>query len=104
MSAAARKLAEWSRDYESLVRSTNMNIFLLSDGEDPAEVTSAARGAQSLERFSKDNFVGTADEISEQIDLRVRAGINYIITYFPRVAYDQAMLRRFAEEVIPRFS
>ena len=31
------------------------------------------------------------------------AGADYIITYFPRVAYDHTMLERFAAEVMPGF-
>jgi F420-dependent oxidoreductase-like protein len=91
------------RDFDSLIRSTNMNIFLLRPDEDPVAATTAARGETSYERFAADNFVGSADEISVAIEERIEAGMNYIITYFPRVAYDHSHLQRFAEQVMPRF-
>jgi len=34
---------------------------------------------------------------------RVDAGINCVITSFPRIAYDHEQLHRFAEEIIPQF-
>lgn len=91
------------RDYESLDRSTNMNIFLLEDGEDPEKATAKARGEQSLEEFAQGTFVGTAAEINDLVQERVDLGFNYILTYFPRVAYDHTMLERFAKEVMLNF-
>jgi hypothetical protein len=49
-------------------------------------------------------MVGTAEEIVERLRPRVEAGVNYFITYMPRVAYEPGMVERFAREVIPAFS
>jgi F420-dependent oxidoreductase-like protein len=92
------------RDLNTITRSTNLNIFLLEDGEDPAKATAAARGATSLEDYQRGTFVATAAQVTERIARLAEAGIDYIITYFPRVAYDQTHLRRFASEIIPQFS
>jgi hypothetical protein len=35
---------------------------------------------------------------------RVAAGVNYFIVYLPRVAYEPAMVERFAREVVPNFA
>ncbi len=91
------------RDFDTVVRSTNLNIFLLEDGQDPEAATAQARGDVSFEEFSKGTFVATASDISDEIQKRIDAGINYFITYFPRVAYDHTMMRRFAQEVMPAF-
>ena len=92
------------RDYDSIVRSTNMNLFLLADGEDAEKATAKARGQRSLEEFKQGTFVGTADEIRTLVQERVDAGINYFITYFPRVAYDHSHMERFAQEIMPHFA
>ncbi|WP_433795409.1 LLM class F420-dependent oxidoreductase [Actinoplanes sp. CA-252034] len=39
-----------------------------------------------------------------RIEQLAEAGADYVITYFPRVAYDHEPLLRFAAEVVPQFS
>ena len=34
----------------------------------------------------------------------VEAGVDYFITYMPRVAYDPTPIERFAGEVVPNFA
>ena len=92
------------RDYGTITKSTSANINLIEDGADPVVATAAARGATPYEEFAKGTWVGTADQISERIQTVVDAGIDYLIVYLPRVAYDQTPVRRFADEVIPRFA
>ena len=92
------------RNYDEITRSTSMNIFLLEDGADPEKASAKARGATPYETFARDNFVGSAAQIREQISQLSELGINYVITSFPRVAYDHKMLQRFASEVMPTFA
>lgn len=92
------------RDIDTITRSTNMNIFLLKDGEDPEKATEKVRGETSLDDYRKGYFVMTADELTAHIEQLAEAGINYVITYFPRVAYDHSRMLRFAEEVLPEFN
>ena len=91
------------RDYEEIIRSTSINVYLLEEGEDPEEATQEARGAQSYDEYSRRFMVGTAREISERLQPMVEAGVNYFITYLPRVASDPAPVERFARGVIPNF-
>lgn len=91
------------RDFHSLTRSTGMGIFLLEEGDDPEAATAQARGKQSYQEFERSVFVGTADQIADAIQQRIDLGLDYFILYFPRVAYDHTMLRRFAAEIMPRF-
>lgn len=93
------------RNYDEIIKSTSFNIVLLDDGADRETATAQYRKAYnwSLEELEKQAVVGTAQQVTDRIQQAVDAGANYIITYFPRIAYDQAMLQRFAEEVIPQF-
>jgi hypothetical protein len=43
------------------------------------------------------------DDASERIERLLEAGIEYVIIYLPRVAYDHTALQRLAREVLPRF-
>jgi F420-dependent oxidoreductase-like protein len=92
------------RNYDDIVRSTCLSVFLLKPGEDPATATARARGALSYEDFARWFTVGTPEQIVEQIQQRVDAGVHYFIIYLPLLAYDQEQLQRFTEEVIPHFS
>lgn len=92
------------RDYNSIVRSTGLNVFLLEDGTNPETATALARGKISYEEFSKGTIVGTAAQIADRVQQLIDAGADYFITYFPRVAYDHSMLQRFAAEIMPQFS
>ena len=92
------------RDYEEITRSTSVNVFLLEEGEDPEDATALARGSVSYDEYSKEFMVGTAEEIVERLQPRVEAGVNYFIVYLPRVAYDPAMVERFAREVVSHFA
>jgi len=91
------------RDYNTITRSTNMTVFLLEDGADAERVTAKVRGQTSFEQYKKDAFVMTAKEMTDHIHQLIDTGIDYVITYFPRVAYDQGMLQRFASDVMPKF-
>jgi alkanesulfonate monooxygenase SsuD/methylene tetrahydromethanopterin reductase-like flavin-dependent oxidoreductase (luciferase family) len=89
------------RDYEEITRSTSINVYLLEEGEDPEEVTKEARGSKSYDEYSREFMVGTPEQIIERLAPMVDAGVNYFITYMPRVAYDPAPVEKFAREVIP---
>ena len=57
----------------------------------------------AFERFGNQFLIGGVDEISERIQRLLDAGIEYVIVYIPRVAYDHTPMLRFAREVLPRF-
>ncbi len=92
------------RDYQEITRSTSINVYLLEEGEDPEEATALARGGMSYDEYSRRFMVGTAEEISERLQPMVDAGVDYFIVYLPRVAYEPAMVERFAKEVVPEFA
>ena len=91
------------RDYEEITRSTSVNVYLLEAGENPEEATKEARGDVSYDEYAEQFMVGTADEITERLQPMVDAGVEYFITYLPRVAHEPEMVERFAKEVIPNF-
>ncbi len=91
------------RNYDQLTRSTSINLFLLHPGEDPATATAAARGQNTLEEYMRAFWVVTPGEFKKRVDLLIAAGINYIILYMPRVAYDPAMVQYFSESVMPNY-
>lgn len=91
------------RDYASIAKSTNLNVFMINPGDDPEQATAKARGKASLEEFRKATFVGTPELVRERVGQLVDAGADYIITYLPRVAYERERVAQFADEVVKHF-
>ena len=91
------------RDYGSIAKSTNLNVYMINPGEDPEQATAKARGKASIEEFRKATFVGTPEQVRERVGQLVDAGADYIIAYLPRVAYERERVAQFAEEVANHF-
>ena len=91
------------RDYGEIIRSTGLSAHPIGPNEDPVKATAYARGERSFEEYAKETIVGTPEEIREKAQPKVDLGFDYFIMSFPRVAYNQETMNRFAEEVIPLF-
>ncbi len=91
------------RNYDELIRSTSINVHLLQAGEQPEKATALARRNTSFEQYSRAFWVGTPDEIIARLEPVIATGINYVIVYIARAAYDQASLQEFARSVVPHF-
>ena len=91
------------RNYDEIIKSTSLDMLLLEDGADRDAAIEANRQGWSFERFSTQFLIGGVDEISERIQRLLDVGIEYVIAYIPRVAYDHTPMLRFAREVLPQF-
>ncbi len=93
------------RNYDEIIRSSNVNIVLLKPGDDPVIATEAVRATYgwSFEELTRSALVGTSEQVISHLQSLVDVGVNYFILYFPRIAYDHEPLHRFAAEVAPHF-
>ncbi|MDQ3656316.1 MAG: LLM class F420-dependent oxidoreductase [Chloroflexota bacterium] len=91
------------RNYDDITRSTGLSAHPIGPNDDPEKATASARGDKSFEEYAKDTIVGTPEEIREKAQPKIDLGFNYFIMSFPRFAYDQETMNRFATEVIPLF-
>lgn len=91
------------RNYDEIIKSTSLNIVLLEDGADREKATELSRKTYgwSLEELERQAVVGNAQEVAAKVQAAVDAGADYIITYFPRIAYDHTPMQRFATEIVP---
>ena len=78
-------------------------MLLLEDGADRDAAIEANRQGWSVEHFRNQFLIGGVDDVSQRIQNLLDAGIEYVIVYIPRVAYDHTPLLRYAREVLPRF-
>ncbi len=97
-----RHCQEVGRDYDTLIKSTNLTVHLVADEGDAEGATRLARGNLSYEQYARRVMVGSPTTLARRLEAFVEAGIDYFIISIPRVAYDQEPARRFAAEVIPR--
>jgi alkanesulfonate monooxygenase SsuD/methylene tetrahydromethanopterin reductase-like flavin-dependent oxidoreductase (luciferase family) len=91
------------RDYDEIIKSTNFNVFPIDKGDDPQRATEKALGPMNRERFDRDNFIATEDEIANKVEAALEAGADYVIFYVPGVAYDLDLVDR-VEQVVKRFA
>ncbi len=91
------------RDYDAIIKSSNSNVYLLKPGQDPEKATEQVRQrlGMTFEELRNTAIVGTSEQVVEQLRPKVDAGIQYLISYMPMLAYDQEPLHQFAEEVVP---
>jgi hypothetical protein len=99
-----RHCEDVGRDYEAIIRSTTINVYLLEEGEDPKVATSLARGGMGYDEYSRWFMVDTSEEIFERLQPMAKAGIGYFITYLLCVAYDPALVEHLARKVISNFA
>ena len=94
------------RDYDSIIKSTQIYLLLLEGESDREQTATATREALHLtvEEFNRRFWVGTSEEIAERLRPVIDAGIDYVILYMPRVAYDLRPIQQFARDVIPQFA
>jgi F420-dependent oxidoreductase-like protein len=87
------------RNYDEIIKSAEADIVLVDEGTNPDDVR--ARG--DFPTFGWPTLIGTPDQVRTHLHNLVAAGIDYVIVYFPRIAYDREPLHRFAQEIAPEF-
>ncbi len=94
------------RDYETIIKSSNLTVQFIGAHEDPEQATARARRASgvSYADYAKATVVGTPATLIERINGLVEAGIGYVILNFPLVAYDHEPMHRFVADVMPQFT
>ena len=94
------------RSYDQIIRSSNLNIVFVKPGDDIERATEKVRATYrwSVEQMQQAAIVGTPEQVVERVQELADVGVDYFITYFPRVAYDHEPLHVFAEQVAPHIS
>jgi F420-dependent oxidoreductase-like protein len=91
-------------DYGRIVKSTEIHAIVGDDAEVAAVVEETARRTMQepeAVRAEFEPFVGRPEQVAEAIQAAVDVGIEYFIVFQPNLA-DEGVIRRFAEDVIPR--
>ncbi len=93
------------RDSSTIAVSTSIeDVHLLRPGEDPDQAHAWTNGRMTLDQYQSRYKILTADQLTQQIEAMVDAGATYVLVYLAGLAYDQEMVHRFAQDVMPRFA
>jgi F420-dependent oxidoreductase-like protein len=88
------------RDYDSIIRSTNVTVFVGDRPEVDRLVELRMRQTRQPEQAIRTRYSGTPEFVAERIRELVALGFNYVIVSVPNAAEGGA-IQRVAEEVIP---
>ena len=104
LAVLARHCDAEGRDVDAITKSTSILLFPLERRDDLETATASTRELLGLtaEEFTRSFWVGTSEELAERIRPVIDAGIDYIIFYLPRVAYDHGPMEQVAREIIPQ--
>lgn len=93
-----------NRDYDSIIRSSNLNVYPIEKGADPDKATKKVQESlgMTFEQVSQMGVIGDADTITRHVEGLVNAGVQYVIFNIPRIAYDHEPYQRLVEQVWPR--
>lgn len=104
--------ADVGTDFDSIVRSTNFNVFCAANEADLDAKKEwfvdhlgkyvSQRGVQRWSRMYETSS-GTPEQIVERLKAFEAAGLEYLIINFADIAYDRSSVELFAKEVIPAF-
>lgn len=92
-----------NRDFNEITRSVSMTTFVVESEATAEAETTLARKGETFEQFSQHCKVGTAAQIIAHIETSIAEGVNYLIFYLPRTAYDLTQMQRVASEIISHF-
>jgi F420-dependent oxidoreductase-like protein len=104
------------RDFDEIVRSTNVNVICAETEAEVAERIAWAKahyapfvGEDRAEAMVQQNIVakemaGTPEQLIASLKKREEVGVAYTIVYFGDAAYDTTGLELFARDVVPALS
>src|ERR1700730_3946252 len=88
------------RDYDTIVKSTNVPVYLGDAAEIERLVAVRARQTGQRIEAGREGYAGTPAEVAERILEVTQAGIDYVVLQVPNAAEGGA-IQRVAEELLP---
>jgi hypothetical protein len=93
------------RNYDEIVKSSQIRAHLIEPGEDPERASAPYRGDHySWERYKSEMLVGTIDQIRTEVERLREDGIDYIVMYVAKAAYEPDLVHYLSNEVVKHFS
>jgi F420-dependent oxidoreductase-like protein len=88
------------RDYDSIVRSTNVTVILGDQAEVDRVTRLRLRQTGGIEYWERPPYCGQAEQVADQLRQLIDAGFDYLIFGIPN-ASEGGAIQRLAEELFP---
>jgi F420-dependent oxidoreductase-like protein len=88
------------RDYDSIVKSTNLTVILGDQDEVDRVIQMRLRQTGGTEYWERPPYCGQPDQVAEQVRQVVDLGFDYIVFGIPN-AFEVGAIRRVAEQLMP---
>jgi F420-dependent oxidoreductase-like protein len=93
------------RNYDEIIKSAQVRIHLIEPGDDPENATAEYRGTHyGWERYQSDHLIGTIDQVRAEVERLMADGINYVIIYIAKAAYEPQLVQYVSDEVVRQHS
>lgn len=92
------------RNYDDIIKSTQLRVCLIDAGADPVEATERVRQGIPFEDFASGFVIGTASDVALQVERMAEQGIDYVIMYVCRAAYEPGLVQLLESEVVKKFA
>jgi F420-dependent oxidoreductase-like protein len=93
----------FNRSFDEISRSVSLDVHLVESEATAEAETEAARKGQDFATYAASGKVVTPQKLAEHLEKLSAEGVNYVIFYPARNAYDFTQMQRLASEVIPQF-
>ena len=92
------------RNYDDIIKSSQIRIHLIEPGDDPEKASAPYRGTHyTWDRYKSEMLVGTIDQVRAEVERLKEVGINYLIIYIAKAAYEPALVQYVSDEVVKKF-
>jgi alkanesulfonate monooxygenase SsuD/methylene tetrahydromethanopterin reductase-like flavin-dependent oxidoreductase (luciferase family) len=86
------------------VKSTQIRVHLIEEGEDPEKASEQVRQGIPFDEYASGFLIGTPKDVAEKVEQMAEVGIDYVIMYVTRVAYEPALVDLLDSEVVRKFA
>jgi alkanesulfonate monooxygenase SsuD/methylene tetrahydromethanopterin reductase-like flavin-dependent oxidoreductase (luciferase family) len=93
------------RNYDEIIKSSQIRVHLIEPGDDPEMASAAYRGTHyTWERYQSEMLVGTIDQVRAEVERLIEDGIDYLIIYIAKAAYEPELVQYLSDEVVRQYS
>lgn len=92
------------RDYGELVKSSQLRVHLIDEGDDPVKASEEIRQGTPYEEYERAFLVGTIGDVTRKLEQFAEAGVDYMILYVTNVAYEPALVELFDTEIVRKLA
>jgi F420-dependent oxidoreductase-like protein len=93
------------RNYDEIIKSSQIRVHLIEPGDDPEKASAPYRGNHyTWERYKSEMLVGTVEQVRNEVERLREDGIDYVIFYIAKAAYEPELVQYLSDEVVEQYA